>query len=239
MKTKLITDASALDKLSKELAGDIKGMDERIQTYLMSEINHIEAHRNITRLNKFFSVIVGSGARVNAMHNFVQVFANIDLLTTPLEAEENGEKFTIFYQMRKVRKQYRVYIDGKWNQLKDWGAVLDLAESKPWYKFQPERSPRAYVLEDSFANLIKAAIRGLANNHKDTKVPAEFLADIVDLGRKHGMDISKMVPADLNIPDETKKAVHLIVDNTKPSAENPIAGAPAEKPANARKGNAA
>ncbi len=247
MKLVLITKPAELDAMATRIVASIKGLDTEVHVYLLSEIQHIEKHRNVTRLNKFFSALKGSGYRVNAMHAFVQVFGNFKLAKTPAPHKDpNGTEWLELYTMNPERKSWS-YRDekGKFHQVKAFSELLSAAESTEFWKFKPEPEVQEYKLETRFAGLIKAAIgqldkaKGNVKVAEKTSIDAAFLAELVDLARKHGIKQDDMVPSELALPEDVQKSIHLIVDNTVVPAENPIASAPAEKPAPARRGRKA
>lgn len=132
-KFEIIKDASKLEAESKALAQQLIDNDTRIQSYLLSEVAHIEEHRNPTRLNKFITTLLvhedgktkrNIGVRVNAMVAFIITFANVSMpkgkdgkaasLTSIMnEATPDGkgkqywnakENYFSFFTMKKERK---------------------------------------------------------------------------------------------------------------------------------------
>lgn len=225
-KYNLITDASELAKTGKELAQGIRDQDERIAIYLLSEVAHIEVHRNPTRLNQFFSRIKGSGARINAMHNFVQVFANVSLnkeangaikadgsLNTNNKfgrTDESGEVFAWYYSVNKKERFQK-----KPEELQ--AKIIAKAEEKPWFMFQPERPPVQFDADSKVKSLLKSmwatALKG------DVKISKDLLNGLTELAFKTGVieKASDIISDDTvaKVPAEFKPALHLVVDNTK------------------------
>jgi hypothetical protein len=181
MSVEIIRGNAELDKMSKELVAHIKDTDERIASYLLSECIHIEEHRNPTRLNQFFTAIKGSGQRVNAMHNFVQVFANLKFqkeaansivmkdgkpavkvvkgIKDPYAKEgQNGEVWGVYYLIKNARKQVVIKVtkDGKTEkQTLSLDQHWERAQNTPWYKFQPEKAPTAFDADAKIKSLLK------------------------------------------------------------------------------------
>lgn len=226
-KYNLITDAAELAKTGKELAQGIRDQDERITIYLLSEVAHIEVHRNPTRLNQFFSRIKGSGARINAMHNFIQVFANVTLnkeANSAIKADgslndnnkfgrkdESGEVFAWYYSVNKKERFQK-----KPEELQ--AKIIAKAEEKPWFSFQPEREPVQFDADKKLLGMVKSfwstALKG------DVKISRELLNDLTELAWKHGVveNPEDMIPNNVkvaDVPAEYKPMLHLAVDNTK------------------------
>jgi len=230
-KYNLITDASTLALMGKELAQGIRDQDERIAVYLLSEVAHIEEHRNPTRLNLFFSMIKGSGARINAMHNFIQVFANVSFnkeANSAIKADgtknennkfarsdESGKPFAWYYSVNKKER-----FKGKPEKMAE---IIAKAEEKPWFSFQPERPPAQFDADSRVKALLKSmwavAIKG------DVKISKDLLNGLTELAFKTGVVES---PADIlgkdeiaNVKEEFKPVLHLAVDNTKTETTKP------------------
>lgn len=142
-KITLITDTQTLGKESNLLANSLKRSDSRVQAYLVSEIAHIEEHRNPTRLNQFFTSIKRSGARVNAMHNFIQAFGNVTLVTDAKDKE--GKSIPAHYQVK-----------GKSNSGAD---RLEKAMGTSWTTFRPETAPVQYDVEARAESFLFAAYK--------------------------------------------------------------------------------
>lgn len=81
IKIKMLSDANELQKESRLIVNQIGKtgtVAKRIQSYLVSEIAHIEEHRNPTRLNEFLANAKGGSVRVSAMRQFVLAFGNVE-----------------------------------------------------------------------------------------------------------------------------------------------------------------
>lgn len=230
----LITDAKELDKVSKDLANDIVNQDERIAIYLLSEVAHIEIHRNPTRLNMFFSRVKGSGARVNAMHNFIQVFANVTLNKDANSAiksdgtlndnnkfgrrDESGQVYAWWYTVNK-KERYK-------NKPEEMQAkIIAKAEEQPWFKFQPERPVQEFKVDDKFKGLLKAIWNNQLSDDP-TIIPGSLLSDLTELAFKHGIveKPSDIIPDNkvAKVPEKFKPMLHLVASNDdNKSAEKP------------------
>lgn len=215
---------AALEAEMVALSGAVKEMDARVQLYLVSEIVHIEMHRNATRLNRFFSAIKGSGYRVSAMHAFIQTFANVRINKKMEKHPAVGgqEAWVELYVPRPIRSKWAYWNnkDRKMTPVKDFQALIDVANSDGGFlKFRPEPEVRDFVFKDNFANFIKNTVTKMSKQYGDN-VPDEVAKalDYLDkaattLGIK-GADIT---PANVTIPETIQKTLHLVVDNTKPA----------------------
>lgn len=230
----IITDSSKLESLSRTLSGRIRELDKEVHVYLLSEGAHIEKHRNPTRLNKFLSAVTGSGARVTAMHAFIQTFFNVKLNEKKMEnTEKDGSTYVDYYIMRPERKQWSWVLDGKKATTENYGDLQRIMASYPWFKFQPERDPQAFILEDKFSSFLKSAIGGLnkayidgkTNQRVGHKVDTDFLAELVELAKKHNMKLDDMVPRGAVIPDEELARLGIKAAGTGVSSNNPPANA--------------
>lgn len=132
---KLIGD-NAIAKESINLARAIKGMDKRVQTYLCSEIAHIEAHRNPTRLNAFFDAIAKRGVRTHAMHSFIQTFANV-------RYDEESKKYVMNAKRDDAIAKEK----------------LALAMTSEWTTFKPEGKVRQFNLEQAASRFLFEAFK--------------------------------------------------------------------------------
>lgn len=199
----LIKNAADLDAMSKKLAGDIVANDDLIQSYLLSEIVHIEEHRNTTRLNRFFTTIKGTGVRVNAMLAFVEVFGNVKYHQSPETNDKDPlqPSFKEFFTVKPIRKHYSYFDAGKKNHVKDLDAIVRAASAKPWYKFRPERPAAPFIMENRFETFMKAVFSTANNPGKADKVDMSFAADLTALALKHGMDVTKLLPTDFKVPE--------------------------------------
>jgi hypothetical protein len=143
-----------IGKESTLLVKAIQGSDKRIQRYLVSEIVHIEEHRNPTRLNQFFSAVKGSGARTTAMHAFVQAFGNIELV--------KGK-----YVMRTKR-------DPKLAQ-----SAKDKAIATMWTTLKPEPNPVQFDAVKRVTSLESSYIKyGIEKGWSDEEIKANFLKTV-------------------------------------------------------------
>lgn len=240
-KYNLITDASELAKTGMELAQGIRDQDERIAIYLLSEVAHIEMHRNPTRLNQFFSMVKGTGARINAMHNFIQVFANVSFNKEANAAiksdgslnennkfgrkDESGQVFAWYYSINKKERFQK-----KPDELQS--KIIAKAEEKPWFMFQPERPAVQFDADNKVKALLKSlwsvALKG------DVKISRDLLNGITEVAFKAGVieTAADILPADsvAKVPSEYKAALHLVVDNTTNETKAAAKPKGAEKP---------
>lgn len=246
-KYNLITDASELAKTGIELARNIRDTDERIAVYLLSEVAHIEVHRNPTRLNMFFSMIKGSGARINAMHNFVQVFANVTFnreANSAIKADgslndnnkfgrksEDGSVFAWYYSINKKERFQK-----KPEELQ--AKIIVKAEEKPWFMFQPERPPVQFDADAKVKTLLKAlwstALKG------DVKISKDLLNGLTELAFKTGVieKASDIISDDTvaKVPAEYKAVLHIVGGTDAGDTPATIkAEKPADKPKAAAK----
>lgn len=210
-KVTLITDASALAKEGRELAKSILDNDKRIGIYLLSEIAHIEEHRNPTRLNMFFSWIKGSGARVNAMHTFIQMHANLRFNE---DATKSGEKGKPFQKKAEDGSMYTWFYDVKAKRAKSlFEKKMAQAQAKAWWEYRPEPAPTAYVFEDKLAGVLKGAWGALTRPKKDDGSPRfsevqmdrAFLNELTELAMKHGVKVDIPDPQEGTELDEEVK----------------------------------
>lgn len=160
-KIKLITDAAALAKEAKNLGIAIKRNDTRVQKYLVSEIAHIEQHRNPTRLNDFLSGIKGKGVRSVAMHSFIQTFANV-----VWDAE--GEKYKV-----KVKRS---------KELAD--KALEGAMAVMWTDHKPEQQVQQWSFDAKLKQLLDQAhkkMKAISDEKDPAKKKAKAAAYNIDL----------------------------------------------------------
>ncbi len=241
-KYNLITDASELAKTGKELANDIRNTDERIAVYLLSEVAHIEVHRNPTRLNQFFSMVKGSGARINAMHNFVQVFANVTFnkeANSAIKADgslndnnkfgrksEDGTVFAWYYSINKKERFQK-----KPEELQS--KIIAKAEEKPWFMFQPERPPVQFDADTKVKALLSALWRVALKG--DVKISRDLLNGLTNVAFEAGVieKAADIIPDSMiaTVSDDYKPMLHLVVDNTKSTEKPAKEKAPAKKTA--------
>jgi len=155
-KASLITEADALTKEAGLIVSSGKRMDKRVQTYLCSEIAHIEEHRNPTRLNKFFSEMKGNGMRVNAMHAFIQTYANVKF-------DDESKK----YNVCKVRN--------------NGNEELEKALATSWTTFKPEPKVKDFSLQAQVHRIIKKALDIKETPREGTTdvIPANMLRKLI------------------------------------------------------------
>lgn len=241
-KIEIVKDPATLEKMGKDLVSHIRDTDERIAVYLLSEVMHIEEHRNPTRLNHFFSRMKGSGVRVNAMHNFVQVFGNLKFNQEANSAiqmkngkpvirevkgvkdkfartDEGGEVWAVWYSIKPVRKQVVVKVRENGNEVKKTLTLeqhFERAQTKPWYDFQPERAPVAFDADAKVRALLKSLWNVVLSG--DAQISQELMNGLTELAFKTGV-VEK--PSDIlddnkiaKVPEQYKVALHLVVDNT-------------------------
>ena len=138
---KAITAATKLASMGMSIAKTTKETDTTIGTYLLSEILHIEKHRNPTRLNKFFDMMQGGGIRSSAMHGYVQAVGNVHLV--PIKDNEGKE----------IGKEYKV----KAKRNIDTAMIIEAGTEKPWTKYSPEPEPQQFNLVKRIESLLKQA----------------------------------------------------------------------------------
>lgn len=176
---KLISDTEALNKESKLLVSAIGNMDNRIQTYLMSEIQHIAnpKNRNPTRLNEFFKAITGKGARVTAMSAFVQECGTVRF-------NEDTKLFVID--------------DSK-------TLNLELAASKPWFMFKPEAPLRSFDLNAQVKRLIESALKLSTEQNERIVIAPTTLEALLNLAAAQGIAFERPQSAE----DKAKAAAEV------------------------------
>lgn len=182
----VITVSADIDKESKNLAKAIGTQDKRIAAYLFSEMLHIEEHRNTTRLNTFFTNIRETGARVNAMHSFVQAYFNVrfnDQYNKDAgKATFEKDGYFPYYTMRDKR-------DEKMLETKVTAAI-----AKPWWKHQPERPVTNFDMSKKIEDVISSLWRAAQSATEGDKLEMDFLNELTTLAVKHGHDFGKLVP---------------------------------------------
>lgn len=168
------------DEIGKEatnLAKSLANSDTRVQRYLVSEIAHIEEHRNPTRLNTFFNSLATSksGARVNAMHAFIQAFANVKY-----DGRKNG------YVMQPARDKAEADV------------ALRNAMSTKWTTFKPEAAPRQFDAEGAAKQFLTRMFNeGFSFEEIETtleEVKYEAIADVkekLSKAQKAAADLAK------------------------------------------------
>lgn len=156
---KLITEASDLEKESKLLINQIGKsgtIAKRIQRFLLSEISHIEEHRNPTRMNNFLAAAKGGSVRVAAMTSFVLRFANV---TEEIETTAKGkEKKTGKLVMRKSRKP------------EVFAAEFAKAMATDWLSFKPEKQESVYNAEALQSDVIRLLSKAYAEGMTEAQV---------------------------------------------------------------------
>jgi len=150
--------AGSLDKEMKSIVTAVGKLDERIQLYLLSELAHINEHKNPTRLNSFFEAMTGKGARVTAMSAYVQKFGTVKF------DETKGEK-------------------GKF--VIDNGKVWDLEAAKlvKWYSLKPEQALRSFDLEAEVKKILQAAVDRAADetrNEAGDRIDMSLVQKLID-----------------------------------------------------------
>lgn len=161
---------NAIAKESINLARAIKGMDKRVQVYLCSEIAHIEAHRNPTRLNAFFDAISKRGVRTHAMHAFIQRFGNV-------RYNETDKKYVV----QAVRDKAIA------------AEQLALAMASEWTTFKPEGKVRQFDLEASAMRLLFEAFK---NGIEMEAIEAAIAKVKTDAAKKAADVLAKAAMAD-------------------------------------------
>lgn len=181
----IITDAKKLDAEMRELSHSIKAQDARVALYLLSEITHIEEHRNPTRLNMFFTSIGRSGARVDAMHKFIQLFANVIFVDAGKRKEPmrdtNGDLVCeYFYEMKPVRKE------------EEYTKAIETAMTKPWTEWKAPTKPQDFTLAGQVKRIIETATRKLAEPQEGANIDVDMklLKDLEALAKKHEIEFT-------------------------------------------------
>lgn len=160
--------AGSLDKEMKSIVTAVGKLDERIQLYLLSELAHIAEHKNPTRLNSFFSMMKGKGARVVAMSAYVQKFGTLKF------DEERTNKDT----------------NEKGMFVHDPSKTFDLEAAKlvKWYSMKPEQALRSFDLEAQISRILQSAVNHAADAERkgkvDDKIDMELVEKLIALGFK-------------------------------------------------------
>lgn len=151
--------ANELARESVNLARNIGNQDKRVQIYLLSEMAAIEEHRNVTRLNDFLLAIAGKGLRSNAVHNFVQVFCNIELQ----DKKKAWNRVENPYRMKAKRDKFAVRLVEKGkvveHSFRDFDGLLHFAATVPWTKFKMERPATDFSLDSRAKSFLTAAFK--------------------------------------------------------------------------------
>lgn len=189
----IITDAKKLDAESRALAHDIKVQDARINLYLLSEIAHIEQHRNPTRLNQFFTTIGRAGARVDAMHKMIQLFANVNFIEPgkrkePMRDISGNLVCEYFYEVKSEQRPAEVF-----------EKKMQEAISKPWTEWKAP--PK--VQDFSLAAQIKGLLERAAKRRID---PVEGAHDEIPDNLFNGLlEATRAAGVEVKLPDAPKK----------------------------------
>ena len=136
------TSTLALTKESGLLIKAIGKQDSRIQDYLLSELIHIEEHRNPTRLNQFLDRIKSKGSRADAMHKFIQNHFNVVFQTKP---EKLADGSIPYYRMKDKRGT------------PSFNKALSNAIETPWFLAKAPAKIQAFDLEVQIKILIANA----------------------------------------------------------------------------------
>lgn len=165
-KIKLITDANELTKEGKLIINQIGKagtVAKRIQKFLLSEIAHIEEHRNPTRLNTFLEKAKGGSVRVNAMRQFVLSFGNV---AEEIEEKNGKPRMTGKLVMRKSRKA------------EAFEELFAKACATNWLDFKPESEVKVYDMEAFKADTIKYLSKAMAEGFTDAQI-SEMIGNVV------------------------------------------------------------
>lgn len=160
----LITTTAGLAEESKKILKALGTMDKRIQKYLLSEIKHIEEHRNPTRLNDFFDAAKGKGARVTAMKAFILEFANV--YEGEVEKDGKSSKRLIMRKARSAAKAKERF---------------DAACEVMWTDFKPEGEVKEWSLEQ----ILREAV---AKAHKYQKEAPAKIKPVINTALLEAMD---------------------------------------------------
>lgn len=178
----VITDSKKLDSEMRELSTAIKTQDARIALYLLSEIVHIEQHRNPTRLNTFFTSISRAGTRVDAMHKFIQLFANVKFVDAgkrkdPIRDTAGNLVTEFFYEVNAVRSEEVAK------------AKLEQAITKPWTEWKAPPKPQDFTLAGQIKQLIERATKRVAEPVEcaETDINMELLTGLEKLADSFGI----------------------------------------------------
>lgn len=158
-KLNLITDANELSKegqLIVKQTGKSGTVAKRIQRFLLSEIQHIEKHRNPTRLNVFLEGMRGGAVRVAAIRSYILAFANLEE-----ETKVNGKGRTTKtgkLVMRKSRPE------------QTFSEVFSMACKTDWLSFKPESEPTVYDREAFEKDVIKLLSKAMSEGFTDKDI---------------------------------------------------------------------
>lgn len=188
VKFALIASAN-LDKEMKNLVTAVGKLDDRIQLYLLSELAHINEHKNPTRLNSFFNAMKGKGSRVTAMSAYVQKFGTLKFDEERLNKETN-------------EKGMFVYSDAK-------AFDLEAAKLVKWYSMKPEGKLQAFDLMAQVQKLLDLAVARAADEERKEagdKVDLEMVAKIAAATGLTPKSVESKAKAKAETPKETAAA---------------------------------
>lgn len=214
----IITDASAIDRESKELAQHIEDSDKRIQTYLFSEMLHIEDHRNTTRINTFLTRIRQSGARVSAMRSFVEAYFNVRLnpIMMPQASKEQKKAAKDCFDNNGY---YPYYVLRDKRSATVLNEKVKAAIQKPWWKHRPEKDDPVYNLTSKVETAMASMWRAALTASEDDTIDADLLRDLTDVCIAHGLTVGKLIP-NVKTEELTKKSNVLSVRTAIQSANS-------------------
>jgi hypothetical protein len=225
----LIKDSAKLDAESVALATGIKAQDKRIAEYLLSELVHIEEHRNPTRLNTFLTGIARAGARQDAMHKYVQLYFNVVFTVDnkkepeatrrrPPIKEGNELKTTQFYNMRPKRSE------------DDFNVAVTKALESPWTEAIRPQVAKAFDLNAQVKRILEAALRHKAKPTEGVQdiIPEQVLISLKTLATSCGI-----VYEDATMSPEENSAHKEAIEHAHPAPAELIKGEAANGNGNA------
>lgn len=130
-----------MQSLQDNVVNSISKNDQLIQRYLLNEVIQIEQHRNPTRLNNFFTRVGKTGSRVDAMHKFIQVVANVKFMDQPVSKND----ITVFYKIKGKRSP------------KTFEKLFSEANEKMWSEYKTPPKIRDFSFEQQVRAIIKKA----------------------------------------------------------------------------------
>lgn len=143
METKILKTEKAIRSLGETILKSNKQMEADVQSYLCSQIVHIEKHRNPTSLNEFIDSLGDrSTVRRSAMLKFVVHFGHVTW--------ENGAF--------KVKKRER--------DISDIQQAHEAAANTLWTEFTPDTIPPAFILENRIKSIVNKA-KDLLDNPRE------------------------------------------------------------------------
>lgn len=209
----VITDTNALETEGVNLSQSIRSQDERIASYLWSEVLHIEQHRNPTRLNKFFTSVEKRGARADAMMQFVLMAGNVRLSTPKELAEKVSKDKGAPYVLARILSE-----DGKTvimmqhlQMLKTrtpevaQAAFEKALEKGEWWNHKQAPGYQEFDLRAKVAALIATATKHVKEPKEGDKIDPVVLSGLKILAETTGIefkDATKTVEAPSITPDE-------------------------------------